>query len=1115
MSTDRSPSSPAAVFYEEAFVADSLFLPAEALLSAARGVGARVIGAEELIAGIPDGVGVLIWPYGGYYPVEARAAIEGFFARGGDLIVLGDGPLWFGCARTEGRWRVDESRHAASPFWTMPYGGRLGLATWAVTCGSEVSDPAPWFYIADEFAESFGSAKKLSCACFVSRLCVREAGRTVVIGLAGENCSASPEITEFVTLAEPASVPAMNGRVVGVGVKPSEGWTAENASDLLKGLLAVLEADRPRRLPQGMRLTPCVIRQEGAVTCELWRRPAAEPCIRVEVSLWRSEDQEERLFSREVEVSGADPVAIALPTDQLAAGGYRVCVTAEGCEAIVARCAVLDAADAEPPVVRAKQVNGYAAFEIDGRTIPALDYCFIPGDLSLDREVRDFGRAGVHIHTVQYSFADGWTGPGRFDWSGFDELAERVFLSDPQAYLYPRLNMSAPRWWLERYPEEREVLRHHPDGEGMEAVMARRMASWTSPKWRADMEELIDDFVRHTLASVYGSRMFGFFYMNGECGEWNRYGPDMAMSWEDLSPSMIETFRRWLRSYYADPSERIRRWAKLRDFTVDQVRFPNSDFLQASNHRHHFLDKPEKVAAWAHDIAPAEIDEATLPNAVRRHVSRYGLFKDAEQSWDTIEFYRFFDVYFTDLLAWFATRFKRASGGRSLVGTFTGYLLQEWFNDVDQGRESMGLQRLLERATDLDVITSPYYYYRTENVTGDVNCKAVHGSINLSRVLFVDENDQRTCLTARWKEPGGIGYPGDQTIEETAESIKRNFVLRLTRGAGLWWFDFGLGWYDHPKIMQAVRRCREVHELALNEPNPAAAADRIDFLNVMYSTASYDVFTPCSRFARCNTAANVQRHFNRTGTPWEVFFLEDIARAPRRRAYLFLNTFAVEAEQREFIETQLKRNGNVLIWLYGAGLYEDYHPSLEHIRRLTGLEVAWDFAWHEIDIALSHFDHPITAGLRGVDLGDFGTTVQDDPGTQGDLARVCPQFRMTDPRATILGVNRPTGQAAMAAGDFGDWKSVVVCGPMLPDPVLRGILGWAGIRPVLDTDDCLYTNGDFVGIHAKTTGEKTISLPAEFRVTDLFSDKTYGSREGRVRIPMERAETFVGRIYRR
>jgi len=86
---------------------------------------------------------------------------------------------------------------------------------------------------------------------------------------------------------------------------------------------------------------------------------------------------------------------------------------------------------------------------------------------------------------------------------------------------------------------------------------------------------------------------------------------------------------------------------------------------------------------------------------------------------------------------------------------------------------------------------------------------------------------------------------------------------------------------------------------------------------------------------------------------------------------------------------------------------------------------------------------------------------------------------------------------------------------MLPDPVLRGILGWAGIRPVLDTDDCLYTNGDFVGIHAKTTGEKTISLPAEFRVTDLFSDKTYGSREGRVRIPMERAETFVGRIYRR
>ncbi len=98
--------------------------------------------------------------------------------------------------------------------------------------------------------------------------------------------------------------------------------------------------------------------------------------------------------------------------------------------------------------------------------------------------------------------------------------------------------------------------------------------------------------------------------------------------------------------------------------------------------------------------------------------------------------------------------------------------------------------------------------------------------------------------------------------------------------------------------------------------------------------------------------------------------------------------------------------------------------------------------------------------------------------------------------------------------DFGDWKSVFVAIPILPHAITRGILSWAGLTPTLDTDDALYTNGDFIGIYAKDAGTKTITLPGEFVIDDMFSDRSLQSAGGKVTLDIACAETFIGRIRR-
>ena len=82
----------------------------------------------------------------------------------------------------------------------------------------------------------------------------------------------------------------------------------------------------------------------------------------------------------------------------------------------------------------------------------------------------------------------------------------------------------------------------------------------------------------------------------------------------------------------------------------------------------------------------------------------------------------------------------------------------------------------------------------------------------------------------------------------------------------------------------------------------------------------------------------------------------------------------------------------------------------------------------------------------------------------------------------------------------------------LPPGLIRNLARAAGVHIWLDTDDALYTDGQYVGVHAARAGTKSLRLPRRYRVTDEHTGASVATVGNRVTVSMHRAETVLLRL---
>lgn len=105
--------------------------------------------------------------------------------------------------------------------------------------------------------------------------------------------------------------------------------------------------------------------------------------------------------------------------------------------------------------------------------------------------------------------------PGIFDtddpdYSLFDADVEKILTACPDAWIFPRVNLSLPKHWEDKHPEECCDF----------GYTERRRACFSSDAWAEETRRLLGLFIDHVEASPYREHIVGYQLAGGNTEEW-------------------------------------------------------------------------------------------------------------------------------------------------------------------------------------------------------------------------------------------------------------------------------------------------------------------------------------------------------------------------------------------------------------------------------------------------------------------------------------------------------------------------------------------------------------------------------------------------------------------
>lgn len=166
--------------------------------------------------------------------------------------------------------------------------------------------------------------------------------------------------------------------------------------------------------------------------------------------------------------------------------------------------------------------NGYPQLCINGEIQDGLAYITY---LTENNRYMDFAKAGFRLFSVpvfcgfnhlnEHSgldvFKKGIFDKDEPDFSLFDEDIKQILDACPDAYIFPRVNVSLSREWELQNPDE--LCDPYPDG-------TPSRTSFASDKWAEEVKREIRAFIAHIKESRYASHIVGYQVAGGNTEEW-------------------------------------------------------------------------------------------------------------------------------------------------------------------------------------------------------------------------------------------------------------------------------------------------------------------------------------------------------------------------------------------------------------------------------------------------------------------------------------------------------------------------------------------------------------------------------------------------------------------
>lgn len=746
--------------------------------------------------------------------------------------------------------------------------------------------------------------------------------------------------------------------------------------------------------PARFALAAAGVRADATVDLEVRDEP---------LTLWRLrlDAEERRRLAEEGRVEVTRSAPWYLPGRRLTAGlvvdGYRA-------SSAQAETTVANPSRPEFPRTERRQYRGRPTVFVDGNPLAWSGYAsydYQPGNVS------EFGAAGAtvlvvpaaagrHVHQIA---APTWTAPDRYD---FGQVDERVCLSlqaNPEAWLLVRVSLALPVFWMQEHPDSIARVRTAAGDLAWDET-GTLAASIASAEWQAQQETCLRALIDHCAQQPWAGRVLGFMPTGEVTEEWFAWGCNDGQ-FADYSPTTTAAFARWC---------------------------------------------GEQGYPWR-----------AVPDPAARQRPGWDVYPPDEAGQQSAAYAQFASDLASDVITRFCRVIKETTGGRTLTGTFHGYVIQLAGEPRQHLAGQFALRRLLE-SPDLDFLAGiPLHNFRHLTTGYDLYTSATE-SILAAGKLYVNENDLFSWLHhAHWHTLYDPADPRGGAIAMHRRVLANDMV----HGAERQWFSLLSSWHHDPGLMAEF-----AHQMALQATGPTYDRTPAEEIAFVVDDTRFAWLPPETALPRV-AHADLLHALGRSGAPVGVWLLSDLGRLPARvRLVVIADATAARPQDLALLQAMLQAGGRTVVVVGAPGLVDPqtqrWHD--EAPAAITGLPLRVDQAGGTGKAILSATGEGLSRleAVRPRCLGEGAGWMRFSDGPAAGLERALP------------------------AGGRLIWCSV----PPLSQALARRWAEEAGVHCYAPPEFTVHASRDLVAITAPAAGEASLRWLETVQVRDLFDGWT-------------------------
>lgn len=737
--------------------------------------------------------------------------------------------------------------------------------------------------------------------------------------------------------------------------------------------------------------------------------------------------------------------------------------------------------------------NGYPAIMIDDVPYPPMTatirtHVFNEKELCFDKAYFSaLGKAGIKIFFVMCDTE--WTRPGAME--QLDDEMTKLLDAVPDAYVFLRIGLHPPLWWLEENQNEIVLFSdgsHRPHVLRNETFTTKLpgMYSLCSEKWRQDAGKALEETCLTLDKCWFADRIIGYFLAGGNTSEWH-YGLEGQPGYWDLSKAFKTYYSSYLGEKYGT-DEKLRAAWRMENATIDDPWIPDEEARAFIYQIEHEIFNPAERVFPTSEAPPAPRKDSTI-----------GTFLNVEKYYAVFDYLRAWHCGTADSIIYFGDIIKRIAKDK-LVGGFYGSM----DSTIVNGGNAACTLRVLESGK-VDLLAAPGVY-QNRQPGGYTGQREVTDSFRLHNCIYFVEDDTRTHAENTYFR----NFAETFCIEDTINVLKRDFGRNLSEDLQSWWFDqlIGGGRYKYPEVYELFGKQQQLAHLAYS-----MGRTKKNEIALIYDEESTTLSSYQTSYETIVMLRNLE--LSRIGASADLYFHNDMKNPemPSYKLYIFCNVFSLTDEEREAIHKKLRKDHAVAVWIYGSGVINpeaENRFAAENITKLTGIKMEMLDDMCTPKFRFNGEDHPAFRALDRKQIYGWNYRLMQLSVVNGVANRghvIYPVFYSVDEDAVNTAHLLENGLPAVSVKELDGFTSVFYGAKLISSTIIRELAKFAGCHIFCDSDDVIYANRNFITIHASTTGEKKLRFPQKCTPVEVYEEKTYGTDVGSISFQMQLGET--------